>query len=56
MIDYKKLYFRLVGQVDDAIALLEKNPMDLLNTQRAASLLKEALLAAEESYLAQEEK
>ena len=55
MVNYKELYFYLVGQVDDAITLLEKNPADLLSGQRAAALLKETLLAAEDLYLNQTE-
>ena len=47
--DYKKLYAYLVGQVDEAITLLETG--NLLHVPQVRDMLKNALLTAEEMYL-----
>lgn len=47
--DYKKLYAFLVGQVDEAITLLETG--NLLDMPKAREILKAALLRAEDMYL-----
>jgi len=47
--DYKKLYAYLVGQVDEAITMLETG--NLLLVPKVRELLKDALLRAEDMYL-----
>jgi len=47
--DYKKLYTYLVGEVDEAITMLETG--DLLLVSKVRELLKAALLRAEDIYL-----
>ncbi len=51
--NYKKLYAYLVGEMDEAVTLLES--MDLLKVQKAREQLKAALLYAEEQIVGKEE-
>ena len=49
MVDYQKLYAYLVGQIDEALELLEAG--DLVPAHPVRELLQTALLRAEESYI-----
>ncbi len=49
---YQKLYAYLVGQIDEAVTLLERG--DLLKVQQARELLEAALLYAEEQVVDEE--
>ena len=49
MVDYQKLYAYLVGQIDDALELLEVG--DLVPSRPVRELLSSALLRAEEAYI-----
>ncbi len=46
---YQKLYAYLIGQIDEAVTLLESE--DLLKVQQARKLLEAALLHAEEQII-----
>jgi len=50
--NYQKEYARLVGQVDRAISLLERFPLNDPLVRRAGHLLLSALREAEEHYMA----
>jgi len=49
MVAYQKLYAYLVGQVDEALGLLEEG--DLVKAGPVRELLSNALLRAEEAYI-----
>jgi len=49
VVNYKELYACLVGEVDEAITMLETG--DLLLVSKVRELLKAALLRAEDIYL-----
>jgi len=53
MVNYQKLYAYLVGQIDLAITVLEKNGEN--GAAAAEELLRTALLTAEETYLKESE-
>jgi len=53
-VDYQKLYAYLVGQIDDALELLEEG--DLVAARPVRELLSSALLRAEEAYIDAAEK
>ena len=48
-VDYQKLYAYLVGQIDDALELLEEG--DSVAARPVRELLSSALLRAEEAYI-----
>lgn len=47
--DYQKMYAYLVGQIDQALTLLEEG--DLVRAKPIRKLLETALLTAEEMYI-----
>ena len=47
--DYKKLYAYLMGEVDEALTLLDTG--NLLHVPKVREMLQNALLTAEEMYL-----
>ncbi|MBR2895976.1 MAG: hypothetical protein IKC03_10040 [Oscillospiraceae bacterium] len=48
-VNYKKLYSYLVGQIDDALTLLDAE--NIFQYYRVKDILENALLTAEEMYL-----
>ena len=53
MPDYKKLYAYLVGEIDEALTILDTG--DLLQIDRVKEILQAALLEAEERVIEDEE-
>ena len=53
-VDYQKLYAYLVGQIDDALELLDEG--DLVKAAPIRALLQNALLRTEEAYIDAAEK
>ena len=51
MVNYQKLYARLVGRVDDALEHLLHNIDDPQQVFRAALMLQAALREAEDTYI-----
>ena len=49
MVDYKKLYAYLLGELDAALTLMDND--DLLQYQKVKEILQNALLTAEDMYL-----
>ena len=49
MVDYKKLYAYLFGELDKALTLMEYD--DLLQYQKVKEILQNALVTAEDIYL-----
>ena len=49
MVDYKKLYAYLFGELDKALTLMEYD--DLLQYQKVKEILQNALMTAEDIYL-----
>jgi len=49
MVDYKKMYAYLVGQIDDALVLLEEE--DLVAARPIRELRQNVLLRAEDAYI-----
>ena len=53
MVEYKKLYAYLLGELDAALTLMDND--DLLQYQKVKEILQNALLTAENMYLNQTE-